>query len=344
MQRGLIFPGGGMAQRDMLAVARQAEAAGFDSLYVTEAWRSAFVPLTALALATERVRIGSYVLNAYGRSPFIAGMSAVDLDELSGGRLLLGVGSGNRHINADWQGVPHEQPYRKMTEYVENLKQILATPAGGRVSYTGEIHRMDWTPAVTPVRKSVPIYLSAIFPRMVRVAGRVADGLALGAVLSAAYARDVIQPAARTAAEAAGRDPAALGFLMGAFVSVHDDREVARRAAREAICRLFAPLPHPYYDYLLREQGFAAAADAAQRYMPEGKLRRAAEAMTDEVVDTVTIAGTPEECRRRLADYEGIVDEVIFVNVSSLDGENSDPLSAFRGVLQLAERRAADAA
>lgn len=344
MQRGLIFPGGGMAQRDMLAVARQAEAAGFDSLYVTEAWRSAFVPLTALALATERVRIGSYVLNAYGRSPFIAGMSAVDLDELSGGRLLLGVGSGNRHINADWQGIPHEQPYRKMTEYVENLKQILATPAGGRVSYTGEIHHMDWTPAVTPVRKSVPIYLSAIFPRMVRVAGRVADGLALGAVLSAAYARDVIQPAARTAAEAAGRDPVALGFLMGAFVSVHDDREVARQTAREAICRLFAPLPHPYYDYLLREQGFAAAADAAQRYMPEGKLRRAAEAMTDEVVDTVTIAGTPEECRRRLADYEGVVDEVIFVNVSSLDGENSDPLSAFRGVLQLAERHAADAA
>lgn len=344
MQRGLIFPGGGMTQRDMLAVARQAEAAGFDSLYVTEAWRSAFVPLTALALATERVRIGSYVLNAYGRSPFIAGMSAVDLDELSGGRLLLGVGSGNRHINADWQGVPHEQPYRKMTEYVENLKQILATSAGGRVSYAGEIHRMNWTPAVTPVRKSVPIYLSAIFPRMVRVAGRVADGLALGAVLSAAYARDVIQPVARSAAEAAGRDPAALGFLMGAFVSVHDDREVARQTAREAICRLFAPLPHPYYDYLLREQGFAAAADAAQRYMPEGRLHRAAEAMTDEIVDKVTIAGTPEECRRRLADYEGIVDEVIFINVSSLDGENSDPISAFHGVLQLAERHAADAA
>ena len=337
MQRGLIFPGGGMTQRDMLAVARQAEAAGFDSLYVTEAWRSAFVPLTALAMATERVRIGSYVLNAYGHSPFIAGMSAVDLDELSGGRLLLGVGSGNRHINADWQGIPHEQPYRKMTEYVENLKRILATPAGEHVSYTGDIHRMDWTPTVTPVRPTVPIYLSAIFPRMVRVAGRVADGLALGAVLSAAYARDVIQPAARKAAEEAGRDPATLGFLMGAFVSVHEDREVARQAAREAICRLFAPLPHPYYDYLLREQCFAAAADAAQRYMPEGKLRHAAEAMTDEAVDTVTIAGTPEECRRRLADYEGIVDEVIFVNVSSLDGENGDQSAVFRGVLQLAE-------
>lgn len=336
MQRGLIFPGGGMSQQDMLSVARQAEAAGFDSLYVTEAWRSAFVPLTALALATERVRIGSYVLNAYGRSPFIAGMSAVDLDELSGGRLLLGVGSGNRHINAEWQGIAHERPYRKMAEYVENLKQILATPAGARVSYAGEMHRMDWVPAVTPVRDTLPVYLSAVFPRMVRVAGRVADGLALGAVLSAAYARDVIQPAARTAAAEADRDPARLGFLMAAFVSVDADRQRARHAAREAICRLFAPLPHPYYDYLLREQGFSAAAAAAQKYMPEDKLEQAVAALSDELVDSVAIAGTVDDCRRRLADYEGIVDEVLCVNVSPVGGGSGDARESFRDVLQLA--------
>ena len=333
MQRGLIFPGGGMSQRDMMVVAKEAEAAGFDSLYVTEAWRSAFVPLTALALATERVRIGSYVLNAYGRSPFIAGMSAVDVDELSGGRLLLGVGSGNRHINAEWQGVPHEKPYQKMTEYIENLKQIVRTPAGSRVSYQGEIHQMDWVPAVTPVRESIPIYISAIFPRMVRVAGRVADGIAMGAILSAPYAREVIQPAARKSAEEADRDPHALGFLMGSFVSVHEEREVARQAAREAICRLFAPLPHPYYEYMLREQGFSPAADAALRHVPEGNIQKAAEAMTDEVVDTVTIAGTPEECRHRLAEYEGVVDEVIFVNVSYASGAGAGMLEGYRRLL-----------
>ena len=219
MQRGLIFPGGGMSQRDMMVVAKEAEAAGFDSLYVTEAWRSAFVPLTALALATERVRIGSYVLNAYGRSPFIAGMSAVDVDELSGGRLLLGVGSGNRHINAEWQGVPHERPYQKMTEYIENLKQIVRAPAGSRVSYQGEIHTMDWVPTVTPIRESIPIYISAIFPRMVRVAGRVADGIAMGAILSAPYAREVIQTAARKSAEEADRDPARPRFSDGFHLS-----------------------------------------------------------------------------------------------------------------------------
>jgi alkanesulfonate monooxygenase SsuD/methylene tetrahydromethanopterin reductase-like flavin-dependent oxidoreductase (luciferase family) len=100
---------------------------------------------------------------------------------------------------------------------------------------------------------------------------------------------------------------------MAGFVSVSDNREQARQAAREAICRLFAPLPHPYYDFLLREQGFTAAADAAKKYMPEGKLQKAAEAMTDDVIDRVTIAGAPEECRQRIAEYQQVVDEVLCV-------------------------------
>src|SRR4051794_40146797 len=107
MRRGLMFPGGGMTLSDACALARSAEEHGFDSLYCVEAWRSAFVPMTAFATVTERVRIGSYVLNAYARSPFVAGMSAIDLDELSGGRVLIGVGSGNRHINEEWQGTPY---------------------------------------------------------------------------------------------------------------------------------------------------------------------------------------------------------------------------------------------
>jgi 5,10-methylenetetrahydromethanopterin reductase len=335
MGRGLAFPGGGMAQTDMIAIAQEAEAAGMDSLYVTEAWRSAFVPLTALALSTERVRLGTYVINAYGRSPFVAGMSAVDVDELSGGRLMLGVGSGNRFINADWQGIPHERPYQKMKEYVELLRQIFHTKAGERVLYEGEIHRMNWVPAVTPVRENVPIYMSAVFPRMIKVAGRVADGLAMGAILSAEYARDVIQPAARAAAEEAGRDPQALGFLMGAMVAVDDDREKARHAAREAICRLFSPLPHPYYEFMLREHGFSAAADAACKHVPEGNMEKAIEAMPDEAVDRLTIAGTPDECRKRLADYNGIVDEVICVNVFYSATEKSSMLDAYRSIINL---------
>jgi len=335
MKLGLIFPGGGMQIREMTAIGKEAEEAGFASLYVTEAWRSGFVPLTALAMATQRVRLGTYVLNAYGRSPLLTGMSAIDVDELSAGRLLLGVGSGNRHINEDWQGIPHVEPYQKMKEYIECLKQIVRARGAAAMVYEGKIHRMHWTPAVDPVRESIPIYLSAIFPRMIKVAGQVADGVAIGALNSPEYIRTVLQPRVREAAAQTGRDPQSLGYLMAIFVSVSEDRERARQTAREAICRLFSPLPHPYYDFLLREQGFSAAADAARKLVPQGKLKHAAEAIPDEAIDRLTIAGTPAECRRRIAAYEGIVEEVICVNVSHATTPTSGPLGSYRSLLGL---------
>jgi alkanesulfonate monooxygenase SsuD/methylene tetrahydromethanopterin reductase-like flavin-dependent oxidoreductase (luciferase family) len=335
MKLGLIFPGGGMQIREMTVIGQAAEEAGFDSLYVTEAWRSGFVPLIALAMTTQRVRLGTYVLNAYGRSPLLTGMSAIDVDELSGGRLLLGVGSGNRHINEDWQGIPHVEPYQKMKEYIECLKQIVRARGGAAMAYEGKIHRMHWTPAVDPLRESIPIYLSAIFPRMIKVAGQVADGVAIGALNSPEYIRAVLQPRVQEAAAQAGRDPRALGYLMAIFVSVSEDREHARQTAREAICRLFSPLPHPYYDFLLREQGFSAAADAARKLVPQGKLKQAAEAIPDDAIDRLTIAGTPAECRQRIAAYEGMVEEVICVNVSHVTTQGSDPLGPYRGLLGL---------
>ena len=133
MQYGLIFSGGGMSQQEMLGIARKADQAGIDAIYLTEAWRSAFVGLAALATATERVEIGPCILNAYARSPWITAMSAIDLDELCGGRLVLGVGTGNKHINETWQGISQDRPLRKMEEYVTLLRKAVATRLGDRL-------------------------------------------------------------------------------------------------------------------------------------------------------------------------------------------------------------------
>lgn len=332
MDLGLAFTGGGMGMGDLVALGRRAEENDFDAVYLTEAWRSAFVPLAAMAGATERVRLGSYVLNAYGRSPFVTAMAAVDLDELSGGRLVLGVGGGNKVINEQWQGIPHARVLTKMEEYVTLLQRAARTGIGERLDYEGKVHSMHWVPAVDPVRP-FPVILAAIFPRMVDVAGRCADGLACGAVLSAEYLRDVIRPAACKAAVGADRDPDALRFLTGALVCVDEDRERARRCARESICALFDPLPHPYYEFTLREQGFSAAADAALQYMPAGQLDRAVDAIPDECIDRVVIAGTPEDCKERLTAYEEAVDEVVCVNVTPPTGK--DPGPAYDNVLAL---------
>jgi alkanesulfonate monooxygenase SsuD/methylene tetrahydromethanopterin reductase-like flavin-dependent oxidoreductase (luciferase family) len=315
MRQGILFVGGGSTLRDIVETARAAEDAGIDSIHVVEGYRSAFVPLTAIALATERVRLGTYIANAYGRSPLLTAMSAMDLDELSGGRVVLGVGSGNRTINEDYQGIAYARPLAKMREYVENLRAAFAAPLGGKVEYQGKIHRMRWTRSIAPVRPAIPVHLAAIFPKMVEVAGSVADGVALGVLLSPEYVRDVIRPSARAAAERAGRDGAGLEFPMAALIAVDANRDRARDAVRRAVASFFHPLPHPYYEYLLREQGYGKVVDLALRRAPEERADEVFAAMDDDLVDRLAFTGTPEEITRRLRDYRGIVDEAIWLNV-----------------------------
>lgn len=334
MNLGILFIGGDTTVRQQTTLAQQAENSGFSSLYMAEAYRSCWIPLTAMAAATSTIRLGPYILNAYGHTPLMTGMAAVDFNEFSAGRLLLGIGAGNRQINEKWHGVPHERALTKMREYVTVLKQIARTRRGEVLTYEGKIHHMNWTPTADPGDQPFPVYLAAVFPRMTRVAAEVADGIAGGATLSSEYLRDVVKPQAAKAAAAVDRDPAMLGWNAVSLIAVNDDRERARRAVREAICHLYAPLPHPYYEHTMREQGFGKAADALLKLMPEGKLEASVDAIPDECVDRLAIAGTLEDCWRRIASYEGVVDELLLANVApAVDG---DIMSAYAPLMQLA--------
>ena len=333
MNTGIIFVGGGVTVREMAEVAVAAESSGFSTLAMAEAWRSGWVTLTAMAAATSSIRLAPYVLNAYGRSPYLAGMSAVDFHEFSGGRLMLGIGGGNKIINEQWQGIAHERVLTRMREYVELMKIIGRTRLGESVRYSGQIFNMDWSPAVDPGDAPYPVYLAAVFPRMMRVAAQVADGIAGGATLSATYIDEMIKSQAKNAATECGRDFSTLKWNAVAITAVDDDRERARRAAREAICHLYAPLPHPYYEFTMREQGFSNAADALLRLMPADKLEAAVDAIPDECIDQLAIAGTVAECRQRLAEYEGVVDELLLLN--AMPPEPGKLTDSYQGMLRL---------
>ena len=314
MKLGLLLLNGAM--KELVATAQRAEDAGFDSVFVAEVYRSPWVLLTAIAAATQRISLGPYVLNAYARSPFAAGLSALDLNEFAEGRLVLGVGGGNREVNEVWQGIPHARVLTKLREYAQLLQRMARCPLGEPLHFEGEVHRMSWTPAVAPFSKPFPVYVAAVFPGMLKVAAAVADGIAGGATLSPGYLRNVMQPRAVAFAEAAGRDPAALRWRSVMFTAVDEDREKARHAARAALCSLFAPLPHPYYEYTMREQGFGVVADQLLRLMPAGQRDAAFTAIPDEAVDLLTIAGTEEDCRARVREYEGVVEELLLVQVA----------------------------
>ena len=121
---------------------------------------------------------------------------------------------------------------------------------------------------------------------------------------------------------------------MGAQVSVNRDAELARDATRAAICGLFHPVPHPYYDSQLRQLGFVDFADQASQLMPAGRTREAMDLVPDEVIDTMTITGTPAQCAARIAEYEGLADEIIAIRVPQRDEPAG--LAAFEDLFELA--------
>ena len=327
MRLGLIMVGAGMRVSDMVNIAQQAEQTGFSTIALAEAWRSAWVPLTAMAAATEKIMLAPYVLNAYGRSPLITGMSAVDFNDFSDGRLALGVGGGNRIINEVWQGEPHARVLTKMREYVEILKLLGRTHLGDTLDYQGKIHSMTWSPAVEPHPGPFPVYLAAVFPKMLRVAAGVADGIAGGATLSPQYLAHVKQQA-HDYADEAQCDFAKLKWNAVMVFAMDEDRAAARRAAREAICHFYAPLPHPYYEFTMREQGFSAIVDDLLRLMPTDQIEAALEAISDDCLDTISICGTPEECQAKIDAYAGLLDEMLLLNV--MPSRTTDPIASYR--------------
>ncbi len=318
----------------IVTIAREGEAAGIGSMYTVEAGRSAFVPAAAVINATNECRVGTYIVNAYAREPWLTGIAARDLDELSGGRFVLGVGTGNPHFNEWYMGADSSKPLAKMRDYMQVVRAVVAGKHGEAVRHTGDVHSIRWRASWEPTRPSIPVYMSASGPNMVKLAGEVSDGVGVGIMSSVEFMRDIVKPNARSAAEAAGRDPDEIAFPMGALVSVNSDGELAREAIRASICALFHPVPHPYYDSQLRQLGYSDFVDQASTLMPEGRTREAMDLVPDEVIDTMTITGTPAECAARIAEYEGVVDEVITARIAQRNEPNG--IAAFEDLFELA--------
>src|ERR671936_2038768 len=155
----LVTSGGGV--HDLAAAARLAEEAGFDSVWATEFYdRSATVALAAMAQATERIRLGSAIAYAFGRTPLVLAAESRDLDELSGGRLTVGLGTGTRRMQRDWHGLDGEHPASRMEELVPLVRRLLRLHEGP-VEHEGRFYRVVVKPTAMvtpPLRRDIPIY------------------------------------------------------------------------------------------------------------------------------------------------------------------------------------------
>ena len=287
----------------------EVEQAGFESAWVAETARSAFVQAAVAAVSTTRILIGTNIALAFARSPTITAMAARDLAELSGGRFVLGLGTQVKRVNEQRFGVAFEHPAPKAGEAIEAIRAVLATFEGNPVDYRGRFYSITMPPfpGAGPAPGGVPIYLAAVNALMAETAGGVANGVLGHPMTSPRWVREVVRPAVAKGAGRAGRDPKEVDVTTGVILQISEDRDEARREA--ALQVGFYATTRTYRPVLVMH-GFEDRLEPLRRAFVRGDFP----GMTDVamgMVDALAVAGTAEECRERLERFDGLVDRVI---------------------------------
>jgi probable F420-dependent oxidoreductase len=305
--RGVCVLAGRMA--DTVEVAAAADAAGFDAAWTSEFNdRSAIVALAAMAQNTTRCRVGSAIAYAVGRSPLIIANDARGLDELSGGRLVLGLGTGTKGMQIGWHGVTDpESPALRLEELVPLLRRIWRLHEGP-VKHEGRFYSMNLTATAAvlpPVRERIPIFTAGVNRRMIETAGRVSDGLVCHPTFSSRYVHEVVRPSIARGAERTGRDASMIEIVGMLLCSVNEDEELARREVAAQIAFYAAPRA---YGPMLEASGFAAEAERIRTAFADRDHEAMVAAVSDDMLDAIAVAGTPGQVRagiaRREADFD----------------------------------------
>lgn len=202
---GVIYNADDLSMADMLHYAQMAEAAGAESVWAAEAWRDAFVPLTAMASVLQRVRVGTSIAQ-FARPPVLTALSALSLAEYTQGRFVLGVGTAPPEWNKNWHGLEVTKPVARMREYSECLRTLWTATTTQPVSYSGEfIQVKDYVRFIPAAYERVPIYLAGVNRQMIQLAGSHADGLILGPLNAPRYITEVVHPNLQRGLQRAGR-------------------------------------------------------------------------------------------------------------------------------------------
>jgi probable F420-dependent oxidoreductase len=296
----------GGSVRDVAAQARLAEEVGLESVWVTELEHSAFAQAAAAIAATSSVRVATGVALAFPRSPTITAMEAADLDELSGGRFLLGLGSQVRRVLEARFSVAYAPPAPRLEEYARAVRTVWAARRGERVAHEGTHYRVampSFHGEPQPARRDVPILFAAVGPAMARAAGRAADGVVGHPLASPRYLAEVVAPAVASGLADAGRERGACPITATALVSVDADPELARRLARLQIA-FYGTTPN--YRPILELHGRAHLGRELRRAFVRRDHDRMASLVDDELLDAVAIAGRPEDVRAALRRWAGV--------------------------------------
>ncbi len=280
---------------------RLAERAGYESLWVTERYfhEETFSLLGFLAGVTQDIKLGVGVANPYTRNPALLAMASATLDRVGGGRFLLGLGRSERSVVRGRMGIPYSDPLPTLEEAVAIIRALLS---GERVTSTeGRFRLKDARLAIKPVQKRLPIYLAAIGPKALRLAGAIADGVLLNAYTPTGYVRYAVEEVRKTAKEA-GRDPSSVDVACMLTVRLTDDPESIWPSLKQRIVRLLA---EPQVgEILLEKGGFDSSILGRLRASTEKDGGKDAVGLIDDdMVESFYLVGDAARCKERIAEY-----------------------------------------
>ncbi len=289
---------GGMTANDVVECTKLAERRGFESAWMLEGHGGdAFAILAACALSTKKIRLGTSIVSVFVRSAPTIALGAATVDALSNGRFTLGLGTSHRVQVEPEHGLVYEKPVARMQETVEVVRGLLQN---SKISYKGKIFpKIDYDFWFKPFRTNTPIYISAVFPKMVELCGQIADGTI--AIWNTVERSRGIGEILKSSAEKAGRKPSDVELTALIPTCVSEDSEAAIEGMKRQVafyCGFF-----PRYNRLMGESGFAKEAEVIRSAWLNGKYEEAYAMVPERMARTLGIAGELEDCPKRLKEY-----------------------------------------
>jgi F420-dependent oxidoreductase-like protein len=317
MRLGLNLGYSGSAMGMDLSLVQEADRLGFHSVWSAEAYGSdAVTPLTWVAARTERIRVGTAIMQIAGRTPVLTATTALTLDQLSGGRFLLGLGVSGPQVVEGWHGVPFGKPLARTREYVEIVRSVWRRERP--VEFKGEYYQIPYRGAdatglgkplksILHGRPDIPIYLAAIGPKNVALAAEIADGLL--PIFFSAQRMKIFHESLDAGFRAAGGGKSLAGFDVAPTVAIvpGDDVDRCRAEIKPRLALYVGGMGargKNFYNDLVSRYGYEGEARRIQDLYLAGKKEEAAAAVPDALVDEIALCGPKERIRERLEAWK----------------------------------------
>ena len=304
---GLILDANSIS--DLTVLAKKAEYANFDSVWATELYRTSFQQLSAVANSTNNIKLGTAVALAFVRSPMITSLTALDLDEISNGRLILGLGTGAKRTNEMWHGVSHGKPVTRIKECMEIIRLISSSIHQDDVlSYKGEYYDITtkgYHRAFEPVRERIPIYLAGVGSKMVQASAEVADGYLGHVVCSLRYIKEVVDVSIKTGLKNSGRSRKDLKSCSIITCAISENKKQALEAARATIA-FYATVKT--YEPPFKLHGFQNQTAKVREAFYKRDIKTMIKSVSNDMVNTFAVVGNPDECRKKVNEYRAHID------------------------------------